>query len=202
MPRAFGEPPTRADMDYVKRKHDELHGQVHIDKHDLDNEFATQAEKYRDVLDVLRLTISYEAAAKDHFDRIEADISKEIRAAHEAKHAGTEKVPRLTDTAVREELVLDDRWMEAKALRRDWEDMLVGMQHLREVFSQRSSNMKEMPTLYSAGYWTTDSARPRTTGEAQHVATRRELDHRREQRHEERPAEQAPGRRRPTASHR
>jgi len=171
--------PTTADLKAMQAVHDRMRDMVGIDKHALDDELATQAEKFRDVLDGLRMTISYLAAAKDNFDQVEAELDQAEREAHERRYAGVEKAPRLTDTAVRKAVMTDGRWIEAKTIRREWEDMERAMSFLKDVFAQRSSNMKELPTLYAAGYWQSNSSDGRPYRERQADAVREEAGRRR-----------------------
>ena len=189
--------PTTADLRACQALHDRYHDMVKIDKYRLDDELAEQAEKYRDVLDCLAQTISYHAAAKDNFDQVEAELDQAEREAHERKYSGVEKAPRLTDTAVRKAVMTDGRWVDAKEIRRQWEHMLQQMNHLKEVFMQRSSNMKELPTLYAAGYWVADSSDGRSRSERQADHVRREIEDRRQRGAVSQRGERLPERRQP-----
>lgn len=162
--------PTQADLDIILRKHDDLHALVPIDKHALDDELATQAVKYRDVLDTLALTISCLAAVKDDFDQVEAELIQNTRDKHEEDHRHEEKPPRLIETACMAIVKQNPMWIDAKQTRRAWEDAHTKMSFLKETFAQRSSNMKELPVLYAAGYWVTNSSTGRPRGEQLHDA--------------------------------
>lgn len=174
--------PTGLDLQAIQHEHDRLHQLVAIDKYKLDDELATQAVKFRDVCDAATLTISYLAAAKDNFDQIEAQLLNRVREDHERETAGVEKPGRLTVDAAKALVMVYPDWIEAKAIRRDWETMNTRIMFLKETYSQRSSNMKELPTLFAAGYWQTDSAtgQPRSRGEVEADLARRQVDERRQ----------------------
>lgn len=172
--------PTPADLRAMQDVLDRYKGEIAIDKNALDDEIAKQAVKFWTVSEAVADCISYTAAAKDNFDQIEAALGDAVRVDHEARFPEG-KAPRITDTAVAQTVRLDERWQEAKALRRQWEDMLQRMTFLKDSFAQRSSNMKELPTLYAAGYWQTSSADGRTRQQREADRTREELDRRREE---------------------
>jgi hypothetical protein len=115
----------------------ELSGAVPLDKHDLDSQLTEHAELFRQVCDLLAL---YEAK----HGRAEAEAAKTLR--EDAAEAGE----KITETAIKQALVLDARVAEL-ALQVD------RLKGLKDSYIERRHAFAKLVDLHGNQYWSEHS---------------------------------------------
>lgn len=163
-------PPTREDYLAMETLYDTKRECVKVDKHAVDDELCAQAQHFLEVCEGLTMALSYQAAAKDYFDQVEAEIDTMVR--NDWPQQGPEKdapkVLKMTEAGVKALVMVEPDWRAAKDIRRRWDMMVIQFQGLKETFHGRNFMVRALGELFTAGYYT-----PQSAGERPPMAPRR-----------------------------
>jgi len=144
---------TRVRTDDKQTDHDgsfleEMTEGMSIDKHALDEALTMQVHNFHKVSERLAIDISIRDMQKDEAKRIEAEADEEIR-----RMAEEEEKKKPSETAIRN-LVMQDKAVVSANKELARLNKSVGLlQALKESYLQRSYALKELVSLYLAGYF-------------------------------------------------
>lgn len=133
----------------------ELSAEVALDKDRLDEQLADHGELVRQVGDLLAIKSAERDEAKRVLGEIEATADKDIR---EDADREREKV---SETEVKQRVMLDDRVIEAKAELGHLNLIVARLGKLEQAYLERRRGFERLVELYTGQYWNTRDIRPR-----------------------------------------
>jgi hypothetical protein len=137
-----------------------------IDKNAMDDMWLEQPSIYQEIGERLALEISLRDQAKDDL----ADIAAELDTAVRELHADDDKKP--TETALKNEIKQDKTYKSALARQRALELNVSRLQMLRDSFHQRRYALQDLTTLWTGGYFTSNSGAAKDARERKHMSIR------------------------------
>jgi hypothetical protein len=133
-----------------------LEKKLRIDKHGLDDELVEQAAYLNEVAQYCADAVSYRDEAKANLEGTRAKLDQQLR------QQGAEETKRVTDTAVAAMITGHPEFQRAQDRFGAWVDRTNRWNGLREAVSQRGFALKDLTSLYIAGYWATHTMAPET----------------------------------------
>jgi hypothetical protein len=143
------------DDDSIDEFYDEYRGKLMIDKHAMDDMWLEQPGIYQEIGERLALEISRRDEAKDDL----ADVTAELDTAVRELHADDDKKP--TETALKNEIKQDAKYKRALARQRALELNVSRLTSLKDSFHQRRYALQDLTTLWTGGYFTSNSGAAR-----------------------------------------
>lgn len=127
---------------------DRLEGKLRIDKYALDDELEDQPRYFGEAAQFLADAISYRDDEKSGVDGTRALIDQELRqqAAEEAK--------KTTESGIANVVIGDPRYQRAIRRHAAWADRVNRLNGIKDAIQQRGYALKDLSSLYVAGYWT------------------------------------------------
>lgn len=126
-------------------------GKLMIDKNAMDDMWLEQPQIYQEIGERLALEISLRDQAKDDLADITAELDTQVR----ELHADDEKKP--TETAIKNEIKQDKTYKAAQSKLRALELNVSRLSMLRDSFHQRRYALQDLTTLWTGGYFTSNS---------------------------------------------
>lgn len=142
-------------MNSLSKSDDELgrlENGLRIDKYALDDELIEQAHFYNEVAQRHADAISYRDEAKADFEGIKAKVGLTIR--QQFAQAGE----KITESGVDARIVAHPEYQNALTTLAAWSDRVNRWSGLQTAIQQRGYALKDLSTLYVAGYWADRSA--------------------------------------------
>jgi hypothetical protein len=124
-----------------------LEQSLRIDKYSLDDELIEQAHYYNEVAQRFADTVSYRDEAKADFEGTKAKIDLQIR----QKFAQANE--KITEAGVEARVVVHPEYQNTLVTLAAWSDRVNRWSGLRDAIQQRGYALKDLSTLYTAGYW-------------------------------------------------
>lgn len=143
------------DSPSVDAFYNEYREKLVIDKHAMDDMWLEQPQIYNEIGERLALEISHRDQAKDDLADIAAELDTQVR----ELHADDEKKP--TETAIKNEVKQDATYKAAQTMLRARELNVSKLQSLRDSFHQRRYALQDLTTLWTGGYFTSNSGAAR-----------------------------------------
>lgn len=131
--------------------YDELKTYLKIDKFRLDDEMIQQPELYHMVASDYAEVVAIRDAAKEELKSLHAELYAEKR----EELAGSSE--RVTEGMVTNAVLTDKKYLKSQRDLIDAEEQVGKMQALKDAFQQRSYMLRELASLYIAGYFGKDS---------------------------------------------
>lgn len=128
---------------------------LRIDKNAMDDMWLEQPQIYNEIGERLALEISLRDQAKDDLADIAAELDTQVR----ELHADDDKKP--TETAIKNEIKQDATYKNAQTKLRAYELNVSRLQMLRDSFHQRRYALQDLTTLWTGGYFTSNSGAAR-----------------------------------------
>lgn len=126
----------------------ELEKLIGVDKHALDDNLEAQPDLFYRVSKAFTIALSHADIAKAHIDELEASLDGEVRA--DMERAGD----KVTETAVKQAIKAHRDMRAAISDHLEKREIAGRWGSLKDTFNQRSYVMKELVSLYTAGYFT------------------------------------------------
>lgn len=145
-------PASETPFEHSQRLLTELSQSLKIDKHGLDDELVHQPELYHRAGQEYSNAAWYRDKAKGEREDIKSRLNMEVR--RDALKA-SEKV---TNDAVDNRVIADERYKEAQAEYQEWDRLTSRWSSLREDFHSRGFALRELASLWIAGYNQSNSA--------------------------------------------
>ena len=139
------------DEDSIDAFYDEYRGLLQIDKHAMDDMWLAQPSIVQEIGERVALETSRRDEAKDELADITAVADGEVR----ELHADDDKKP--SETAIKNEVKQDLRVVRAQKRLRQLELNVARLQTLSESFRTRKHALQDLTTLWTAGYFTSNS---------------------------------------------
>jgi hypothetical protein len=139
------------DEDSIDAFYDEYRARLQIDKHAMDDMWLEQPAIVQEIGERVALETSRRDEAKDELADITAVADGEVR----ELHADDDKKP--TETAIKNEVKQDLRVVKAQKRLRQLELNVARLQTLSTSFHQRRYALQDLTTLWTAGYFTSNS---------------------------------------------
>lgn len=140
----------------------DLETTIRIDRNKLDEELEQQAAQFDKIVQGVALAISHRDRAKADLERVEAEEDRNVRTVAArtmvVDSKGGQKPQTLTETAVKSLVVEAETYQDAKALLIRWDYLVVRWNGLKESYSQRHFALKDLTSLWIAGYWRSDGS--------------------------------------------
>ena len=149
----------------------QFRARVKLDRHALDLAAEEQPQLFMDVADAHVFAVSRHDAARDELLRVDAKLGRQTRADMEKE--GTKPTEgKIADVVLghAEHLTAADKMAKAKIEADEWSA-------LRSALEHRKSMIRELATLYAAGYYTAGAAggASRKVGEKNYQVSRERL---------------------------
>lgn len=154
------------DDESIDSFYDEYRGRLMIDKNAMDDMWLEQPAIYQEIGERLALEISRRDEAKDDL----ADVTAELDAAVRELHADDDKKP--TETALKNEIKQDKKYKVALARQRALELNVSRLTSLKDSFHQRRYALQDLTTLWTGGYFTSNSGAAKDARERKHMSIR------------------------------
>jgi hypothetical protein len=139
------------DSPSIDAFYNEYRGKLAIDKHAMDDMWLEQPQIYQEIGERLALEISRRDEAKDDLADVTAELDTEVR----ELHAADDKKP--TETALKNEIKQDKTYKAALARQRALELNVSRLTALKDSFHQRRYALQDLTTLWTGGYFTSNS---------------------------------------------
>ena len=130
-----------------------------IDKDDLDTELVRQPQLFYEVSELMVEAVANRDRLKDALGVTEAQVAAAVR-----DRLSRQEV-KVTEGLVREEIALDAKTLKAQHEFQEAKHAADQAQQLREAFIQRSFMLRDLASLYVAGYYTQGAVRGASQGE-------------------------------------
>lgn len=167
------------DSPSIDAFYNEYRAKLVIDKHAMDDMWLEQPGIYQEIGERLALEISLRDQAKDDLADIAAELDSSVREAH----ADDDKKP--TETAIKNEIKQDRTYKAAQSKLRAHELNVSRLQMLRDSFHQRRYALQDLTTLWTGGYFTSNSGAARDARERKHLSNREAMQAERKRRERE-----------------
>ena len=154
---------------------------LEIDRDDLDGELVRQPQLYWEASEEAVLTASRRDFAKEHLEQTDADLFKRLRI--ELAKAGEKD----TDTAVKAAVERHQEHIDATTHYLETAKEAALADAFKWAVDQRSRALRELASLYVSGYFSVDSVRGKSAGEAReamHLQNRERMRDERRRRRE------------------
>lgn len=139
-----------------------LEGRLKIDKYDLDGELVDAAVYYNEIAQNYADAVSYRDEAKAEVDGIRAKLDQAIR---KQLAAANEKT---TEDGLKAKITAHPEYQAALEQLAAWNDRVVRWTGLQEAVKQRGYALKDLASLYVAGYWADQAGSTRAAREVKH----------------------------------
>lgn len=139
--------------------YDELREKLVLDKHALDDAIEDQPELFHIVALQVARAISVKDGLKRTLDITKADVADRLRS---EKIAASQKV---VETKIAQDVLIDQLYKDAADVLSDARVEVERWSALKESYNQRSYMIRELGSLYIAGYWELDSVRSGDRGD-------------------------------------
>lgn len=143
------------DSPSIDAFYNEYRGKLAIDKHAMDDMWLQQPQIYQEIGERLALEISLRDQAKDDLADVMAELDAQVR----ELHADDEKKP--TETAIKNEIKQDEAYKAALRRSRALELNVQRLTALKDSFHQRRYALQDLTTLWTGGYFTSNSGAAR-----------------------------------------
>jgi hypothetical protein len=140
------------DLDDVQAFCRDMGERIKIDKTKLDDMVEWQVQAVRRIGDVAAIISSQRDEAKDDIKVVEADVDSLVRANMQEK---------LSETAIKMAILKDRKYQTAVRKHAMLVRDAARLTNLRDAYKDRSYMVREMVTLFTAGYFADTSGRPR-----------------------------------------
>lgn len=137
----------------------ELEKFIRIDKNDLDTALEQQSAYFLEVTRGVAEAISHRDRAKADLEFVEAEEDRAIRELENRKNVETlakddkAKVSKMTEGAIKALIIEAKDYQDAKKLLILWNYLVQRWDGLKEAFSQRHYALRELSSLWIAGYY-------------------------------------------------
>lgn len=154
------------DSPSIDAFYNEFRPKLAIDKHAMDDMWLAQPGIVQEIGERLALEISLRDQAKDDLADIGAELDTQVR----ELHADDDKKP--TETAIKNEIKQDKTYKAAQTKLRALELNVGRLQALSTSFHQRRYALQDLTTLWTAGYYTSNSGASKQARESTHKSSR------------------------------
>lgn len=163
----------------IEEFYEEYRALITIDKHAMDDMWLEQPRIYQEIGERLALEISRRDEAKDELADVSATVDAEVR----ELHADDDKKP--TETAIKNEVKADPRYKRALGNQRELELGVSRLTALKDSFHQRRYALQDLTTLWTGGYFTSNSGAAKDARERKHLTNREAMQAERKRRDRE-----------------
>jgi hypothetical protein len=167
------------DAPSIDAFYNEYRGKLQIDKHAMDDMWLEQPQIYQEIGERLALEISLRDQAKDDVADISAELDTQVR----ELHADDDKKP--TETAIKNEIKQDASYKAALRKHRAYELNVARLTALKDSFHQRRYALQDLTTLWTGGYFTSNSGAARDARDRKGASGREAMQAERKRREKE-----------------
>ncbi len=142
------ERPKPSPLDQSIRLLEQYAELLQIDRNDLDTALLEQAQVYYRVGEAYATAISYRDYAKSHIDKVRADTDRLIR------RKAQEEAEKVTEAQVANRILDDVLYQKVVDEHLEWKTVADKWSALRDSFERRCYALRDLCTLWVAGYFT------------------------------------------------